>query len=125
MAAWTVADVRKVAPELADVSEETIAFWIDVAATMISPDALGSRYVYAGAILTAHLVTLNGAEGAGGGGGGTTGPVASRTVGQVSESYAAPAGATHGSFGATMGETKYGRLYSRLVWLSCAGARVL
>lgn len=119
MAAWTLADVRAVAPEFRDAPDEAIDRAIEQAALFVAPDVLKARSKYAGALLTAHLLTLFPAEGVTPGAA-TPGPVASQSVGGVSVSYAIPP-MSGGELGASFTESKYGRLYSQILRLSAGG----
>jgi hypothetical protein len=121
-AEWTVAEVRSVAAEFAAIDDATIQAAANQAALLVSPAAFGERLNWAGSLMTAHLLALFPPAGVAVAAT-APGPVVSRTVGSVSVTYAAPV--TSGTVGLTLGETKYGRMFARLVTLSCSGGVVL
>lgn len=120
-------DVITLAPELSVVPAGTeFDFFIAMAST-INDDQ------YAGALLTAHLMTVSrmaeqydGESSANLG----QGPVSSESVGEVSRSYGAGgsglfAGASAGTILMGLNTTKYGIMYSMLAKLKGPGMRVL
>jgi len=115
MAEWTRADVKAVAPEFTSVDDATLDRYIGWAYDLVNPTAFGNRTVFAGALMTAHLLTTLPPLGFTGGSAGAF-PVQSRTVGQVSVTYAVPqvqsAGAAQG-----LSASKYGVQFSALARL--------
>lgn len=97
----TVADVIALAKELAGVDSDQLELIVDVIShEMIDAGAWGSKLFEAHRLLAAHVATIELNPS------GATGLVASRTIGQISESYQAST-PTDAEFGAT----KYGRYY--------------
>lgn len=116
MAEWTRADVKAVAPEFTSVGDATLDQYIGWAYDLVNPTAFGNRTVFAGALMTAHLLTTLPPLGFSGGGSAGAFPVQSRTVGSVSVTYAVPqvqgAGTAQG-----LATSKYGVQFSALVRL--------
>ncbi len=104
-----VADVKALFPELAAVADGTVQLWLDFALVKHNATAFGVRSDNALKCLTAHLVELHRRRAAG-----ATGPssaVQSRSVGDVSTTYAVPT-MTLDAFGdAALASTIYGQLY--------------
>lgn len=95
----TPSSIKELFPELADVPDEKVERFIGMAERSVSRDAWGARADDGVSYLTAHLLTQSGK-----GAGAAPGPVASVSVGEVSQSYAVSAD-LQGSLGAT----HYGR----------------
>lgn len=112
-----------VAPEFSSVAADTLAVYLDLAEGEINVALWGKRAARGAAFLTAHLLTLFPPTGV------TPkatepGPVQSRTVGQVSVTYAVAA-LDSGSLKAGLGQSRYGIEYARLVRIGCFGPQVL
>lgn len=86
MAAASVADVRRIAPELASVSDIDVEAFLADAALELSECVWGKLYPRAQATLAAHLTTC-----ANPGLAEPAGAIASESVGGVSRSYAVAA----------------------------------
>ena len=82
----TLATFRRIAPELAIVTDDDAQGFLDDAAAQLSKSTWGSLYDQAHARLAAHLTSLSRPDLAG-----AAGPVTSESVGDLSRSYAAPA----------------------------------
>lgn len=120
MAAWTSADVKKIASEFDAVLQPDIDYFIDMAQRQIDDVAFGERARDAGAFLTAHLMTVCNVLGEGNAA--ATGAVASVTVGQVSVSYAQVRNAMHAD---SLSSNRYGMEFERLCNLGVLGAMVI
>lgn len=121
--AWTVADVRRVAPELAPVADSDVSALITYADRQISPtafanqaDGLGSPTIrdIAGVWLTAHLVAMSRPEL-------VRSFVTSKSVGSVSVSYANPLGTSPSQ----LRGTRFGAEYLRMVTAATGGGMVV
>jgi hypothetical protein len=122
MAEWTKDDVKLIAPEFAAVDDATLDQYIAFAYTEVNPCAFGSRTVRAGALMTAHLLTVLPPAGV------TpkasaSGPVQSRSVGGVSVTYATVQ-LSGAALSSGLAMSKYGIEFARLSRIS-AGATVL
>lgn len=123
MAEWTRDDVRAIAPEFTAVADAVVDAWIARAEPQINPDSFGDNTVYAGALLTAHMLTRFPPQG-------TViapapvGAVTSESVGGISISYAAPP-VGKAILDASLGSTRYGIEFSRMLGLACASPTVL
>lgn len=78
-----ISDVLLIAPELSNLSEPLIEFFIELAKDHVNETKWGARYKRAVCLLTAHLLTLKN-RGAGG-----AGAITSESVGELSVSYGA------------------------------------
>lgn len=126
MAAWTRAEVRQIAPEMAApaVSDATIDAFVVIAERRINECLYGDTLIDAGAYLTAHLLKMAG-YGSGAGGAGTVGPVTGVTVGQVSKTHAAPSVGTWWKTDPSLLLTRYGLMYASYEARTLPGAMVL
>lgn len=122
MAAWTTQDVKDIAPEFAELDATILDRYIGYAELQVNPAAFGVKTKLVGSLLTAHLLTV--LPPAGGSRTAPPAPVQSRSVGQVSVSYAVmpfnPANVR-----ASLTLSRYGAEYARLVSLAAFGAQVL
>jgi hypothetical protein len=118
-AEWTKDDVKAIAPEFATLDDATLDRYIGWAFNQVNPCAFKDRTPFAGALMTAHLLTVLPSAG---GVGGTTGPVVSRSVGGVSVTYGAVA--LQGAATVGLDRSKYGIQFAQLASVS-AGAMVL
>lgn len=84
--AATLADVRRIAPEFAAVSDDDVTAFLADAALELNASTWGTLYDRAHALVTAHLVAQANPSLAS-----ASGPVASESVGGVSRSYAVAA----------------------------------
>lgn len=116
MAEWTKANVKAVAPEFATVDDATLDQYIAWAYELVNPTVLGNRTVFAGSLMTAHLLSTMPPAGFSGGGGAGVFPVASRSVGAVSVTYAVPQVNAAGT-GIGLAASKYGMQFSQLARL--------
>lgn len=103
--AATVADVLRIAPELASVDEEDLEAFLDDAALELSESAWGTLYNRAHALMAAHLVTCAHPDLAVG-----SGAIAGETAGPVSRSYAVAA-----PVASDLSTTRHGLEYKRLL----------
>lgn len=103
--AVTPSSIKLLFPELEDVPDERVELFIEMAERRVSREAWGVRADDGVRYLTAHLLTQSakGAKAA-------AGPVASVSVGDVSQSYAVSGAVTESSLGAT----PYGREFLEL-----------
>jgi hypothetical protein len=124
VAEWLPNDVRDLAPEFVGLTDPQIQAWIDRAYPQINPDAFGDSTVYAGALLTAHLLTIFPPAGVTVAPG-APGPISSETVGQISVSYAVPPVKTRAALTGTLGQSRYGIEFSRLLELTGYSPQVL
>lgn len=113
----SIASVRRIAPEFAVVSDADVQAFLDDAATELSASAWGTLYDRAHALVAAHQMAVAHPQVAR-----AAGPVASQTVGSVSQSFAVSSpGAMSGEWGAT----RFGVEYLRLRRMLGTGMRVL
>lgn len=103
--AVTPSSIKLLFPELASVLDDRVSLFIAMAERRVSRDAWGSRADDGVSYLTAHLLTQSAA-----GAKAKAGPVASVSVGEVSQSYAVSGAVTETSLGAT----PYGREFLEL-----------
>lgn len=123
MAAWTSADVVAIAPEFAAVAAGTLDLYVARAELQLSVGAFGAQAQLAGALLTAHLLTVLPPAGV------TSapkpvGPIQSTSVGGVSVTYAVSTTAEAASRSG-LGLSKYGVEFSRMTRNRALGAQVL
>lgn len=104
--AVTPEDVRGIAPELKDRTDEDLERWIAIAERRVSRKAWGARADDGVTFLAAHLA-IQGAKGSRA----AAGPLSSVAVGQASQSYAVAADA--GKHSATF----YGRQFDEMAGL--------
>lgn len=123
MAEWTNADVIAVAPEFVSLDPVIVDRYIAIAEQEINPRVFGARTARAGALLTAHLLTVTPPAGVTPAAA-PVGPIASESVGGVSVSYAVPALSGAG-LAAGLALSRYGVEYSRMVRQCAAGPWVL
>lgn len=121
MAEWTRDDVRAIAPEFTAVADLVVDAWIARAMPQIDPVSFGDNTVYAGALLTAHMMTRFDPAGIAAA---PVGGITSESVGGISVSYAAPQ-ISKPILNASLAGTKYGVEFSRLLGLACASPTVL
>ncbi len=119
----TPTDVRKGAPEFANLTDPQIQIEIDNADTEICEAAWGSRARRGEIALARHLLIMNGATGQGNSG--AAGPLTGAKAGEVSVNYAAPMWIPGMGLHASLMLSKYGLEYARLVDLAAFGADVL
>ena len=101
----TVLEVQALAPELKDASPEQLALVVDdITPPLLSPERWGDRLSQGHQTLAAHFAVLTIKPEL------ATGPVASRTIDKLSESYAVSGIAGGGELSAT----KYGRMHAAL-----------
>ena len=101
----TKAELLAFAPGLCGENREPAETLLEVAGSMISLECWGTKASNGHLLLAAHLLQLF----AGAGGASAGGPVASRTIGKISESYAVATQAD-----AELATTTYGQLYLTL-----------
>lgn len=116
--AATVADVRRIAPELADVSGADIEAFLSDAALELNAAVWGKLYDRAHALVAAHLTAQANASTVGT----AAGPVASESVGPVSSSYSSMTGSASAGL---WGTTRFGVEYQRLLRLLGPAVRVI
>lgn len=125
MAAWTSADVIKVAPELDTtpaIDPAIFTYMINMAERRMDTTVFRDQVVDAGALLTAHLMIRlgYGKNGAGAGGAGASvGSVSSVTVGKVSVAFGSASSAMGGRVtdaqSAELGQTRQGLMFLAIV----------
>lgn len=113
----TLANVRRIAPELSTVSDGGIEAFVEDARLELNPERWGRLYDRALALLTAHLASLANIELAA-----AAGPVTSESVGSVSRGYA---GMTGASTAGLWGTTRFGVELERLLRLLGPAVRVI
>lgn len=108
-------------PEFSELSESRIQLFLNDAVLEISESFFSTYYGKAISLYTAHVLVLAGASSAASGGAlGNVSPVASRTEGDVSVSFAV--GAPHGTNADQwLNSTPYGQELSRLYTLLGSG----
>lgn len=118
----TPTELKAAAPEFASVLDATVQIYLDNAFLEIDEDAWGSRAEEAEQLLACHKMIVMGVLSASGGGS-TVGPISSKSVGDVSVSYAATAtlGVQQG-LDVSLSGSKYGAEYARLIRLAAMGA---
>lgn len=121
-AEWTKDDVRAIAPEFISLDDAALDLFIGYAEQLVNPKVFSARTKFAGSLMTAHLITvtpsLNAAPKQG------AGPVASRTAGPVSITYAVPQ-LDDGSISAGLSMSKYGIMFANLTRRSAVGFGLL
>lgn len=125
MAAWTSADVTKVAPELATIpaiDPAIFTFFIGMAERRMDAAVFRDQVVDAGALLTAHLMIRlgYGRNSTGpGGAGSSVGSVSSVTVGKVSVAFGSASSAMGGGVSdaqsADLIQTRQGLMFLAIV----------
>lgn len=85
-----------------------LAMAVSIAAQSLNITAWGGRYFWATLLYAAHIVAYLSGSGGSGSSAGSVGVVASRTIGQISASYAVTAADTSD---AALGQTIYGQQY--------------
>lgn len=123
MAVCTAAEVKAIAPEFAAVDDATVDLYVGRAELELNPMFFGQRLGHAGALLTAHLLTVTPPAGATPKPG-TLAPIASQTVGGVSVTYAVAA-VSASEIRGSLGASRYGAEYARTVRNLGAGAWLL
>ncbi len=126
MAAWTIADVRAVAPEftLALAPDVTVQAWIDRADRRVNGDLFGARVVDAGAELTAHLMAMAGISPYLAGNQ-HAGQVIGQTVGQVSVQFASVGARGILAAFPSLALSRHGIMYAEIVALGGFGIQVI
>lgn len=120
---WTAADILRIAPEFASVPIPVIDSYSSMADLQLNEDTLGDRYKQAGMFLTAHLLATIPPSGVTGANTNAAGPVTSQSVGEVSVSYASLSDAT--GVKGSLGLSRFGVMYARLIRLGAYGVQVL
>lgn len=127
--AFTAAEVIIICPEFADVEIAVIDRFIALAVEQIDDTLFGGLAKYLGVMLTAHMMTIAGygSTSSSGAGGSAAGPVTGVTVGDVSVNYANTgfAGGASGSISSSLGLSKYGQEFARLVRMGGLFATVI
>ena len=106
-------------PDLADVSEETVLVYRDMAAPMISESKFGDLYPQALVYLTAHRMAYQNliAEGGSSSGAVIAGNVISEKEGDLQRSYGSAGGGTSGNgsnYTDSYDKTAYGILFKQI-----------
>jgi hypothetical protein len=99
-----IEDLLAYVPEVSSISTERVSIALEDAKNGVDERWFGERTRYAHAMLAAHYLSLWT-----GMGGGESGPIASRSAGNISVSYAVSAPAA-----AELASTKYGRLFLQI-----------
>jgi len=103
-------------PEFTAVAEARIQLFLDEALLEIREGDWGDFYTKGLNLMTAHLLTLADMQAAStGGASGSLGPVASRSVGDVSVSFGVSATATATGSDAWLNASPYGQELARLI----------
>jgi hypothetical protein len=122
-ASWTVEDVKKIAPEFASLPSATFEYYISLADLFVNARELGSRAIFAGSLMTAHLMTLFPAVPSTASSK-PAGPISQMTSDGVSVTYAVtPVDLSR--VDASLGQSSYGLTFSSIVRKTCLGPRVL
>lgn len=123
MPAWTIQDVREVAPEFTEVlvDDSIVTSWITRAARRLSEPAWGDSAKDAGAYLTAHMMAMAGLGPFAGQN--HTGAVTSTIVGQVQVTYSTMQYLL--KLDPSLGLTRFGLMYASLHNEQCFGIAVL
>ena len=103
-------------PELCDVGDEVIEFWLAKSVAYLCPDSWGACFEDACLYLTAHRIALSlQRKQSGAGGGNASGAVQSASADGLSVSYALPQYLTQGTIDeANYGKTPYGQEFLQL-----------
>lgn len=101
----TIADVKLLAPELADESDPRITLALSLAAARLSKSYLDTNYQMAQQLLAAHLLTMMNQ-------GGSAGQVISEKAGDLSVTYA---GVSTSSGGGLFSGSSYGEMLAELL----------
>jgi hypothetical protein len=110
----SASDVKEYAPELAAVADTRVDKFIAYALLRINPSVWGDLADLATILLAAHMLTRTG-NAPGGGSSGARGAITQESVGDLSRSYEAPAGASSVStFESGLAATPYGLEYIEL-----------
>ena len=111
-------------PEFREMSSGQLSFWLTQALRMVNPEAWGDETDLGVSLLFAHYLTLakRNAKAAAAGGlpGQTSGPISSKQVGPVSQSYDTGAGTYDGE--AFYNLTSYGVTFFSMVQVVGMGA---
>ena len=99
--AITRADVEACAPEFVSITDTMMDCYIDIACSLVQHPGWAGKGARASALLTAHLLTLQG-SGVGGG----SAPVIEKKVGSVSVKFG-----TTSVLASSLESTSYGRLF--------------
>lgn len=113
----TLEELRKLAPELADVPDDTAAMMMDMAEDMVSRKQFGSAYDRAVLLLTAHYLTLwsrIGQEGSAAAASLTAGEVTSEREGDLQRSYGSGASGYTSPTEKMLAKTLYGQMFLAL-----------
>lgn len=122
--AITPQDVRDRYPEFSSVTDypdARIQTWITKGEGELSEAAWGDQYNEGLLAYTAHFLSWSAQTFSSGGAGGSIGPVASKSVGDVSVSFANVAGGNASALASFFLSTPYGQEYWRLVQLYGVG----
>lgn len=120
----TPADFKLRYPEFDPVDDARVQIFLDDAALEMCESAWGDLYDRGQAALAAHMLAIaNQTEASGGTGGGASGPVASRSIGDVSVSFGLSSSSSKSEDWYT--STPYGSDYWRLVKIVGMGAVVV
>jgi len=120
----TPAELRVRYPEFAsatDYPDARIQTWIDKGVLELSETAWGDMYNEALYPFTAHYLAMSTYTAGAGGAVGSIGPIASRSIGDVSVSFATIGNGNMSQMGAFFMTTPYGQEYWRMVQLYGAG----
>lgn len=120
MATVTESTFRADFPAFADTTQfppARVAFWLGLAASMLDESVWGNQYTYGVELLVAHNLSLEAADmgvaAASGAIGATSGLMTAKAVDKVSASYDVASITVDG--GGTYNETRFGRMFLRLV----------
>jgi hypothetical protein len=104
-------------PEFTSIDDSRIQLFLDDAALELDSSLWGNWYDRGLAALAAHFLSLSIKAGSAGGSAGSVGPVASRSVGDVSVSFGMYSGGAAGTSDDFYKSTVYGQDYLRLMKL--------
>lgn len=113
----TLEELRKLAPELADVPDDTAAMMMAMAGDMVSRKQFGTAYDRAVLLLAAHYLTLwkqIGQEGSAAAASLTAGEVTSEREGDLQRSYGSGASGYTSPTEKMLSKTLYGQMFLAL-----------
>lgn len=113
--AVTATDVKTFAPELSGLSDSTVNSWISFAAGAVAPSVMDTDADQATLLWVCHMCVRSS-----GGASGTTGPVTSRSVGDVTINNASGHIDLHG-----LRSTAYGQALMQLIRRRTGGGLVV
>ena len=109
-------DVKTRFPEFSAVADARVQTFIDKALLHLDESLWGTYFIEGQLYLTAHFLSLSlTTDSSGGSSPGVSGPVASRSIGDVSVSFVVPDSSNTTESSVFYGKTPYGQEYWRMV----------